>query len=64
MDKPKVCGNCKHRSSHFKIADTTHLCCQNPEKDFDHPFDSVREWYNRYDCFEPKEDVKENNNVK
>ena len=55
--KPKVCGNCKHGGEHFKIKNLgTHLHCEHPKEEVrgEDGWGTLREWYNKYSCFELK----------
>ena len=68
--KPKKCFNCKHAGPSFKIAGKTHMHCEHPkytEEDFVNgkisPWDTLMEFWQTCEDFEPKTLTKKRNKV-
>lgn len=58
----KICYNCKHSGDRFKVVDRVHMHCEHPNEevsgDKNSGWDTLREWWNKCDSFEKKEDVQ------
>lgn len=60
--KAKICCNCVHGGTQFKLGGLTHLHCERikyTEKELMSgkisPYNSLKEWYDKCEHFEPKE---------
>ena len=62
-DKKAKCWNCKHASSRFKIADTTHYNCLHPKHEEGlksgelSPWDMLNSWYDTCESHETKNNI-------
>lgn len=57
----KICANCEHSGNQFKIGKMTHLHCGHPNTEIRYPttndfnpWDSLREFWESCNRFEPK----------
>jgi hypothetical protein len=56
----KICYNCKHSGTHFKLSDGTHMHCEHPSYEKEgkagnlSPWETLRKWWDKCNNFKIK----------